>query len=86
MFVFFPLPVSGTRPAVLNRRGYLEIKNYYQPGEEELEANEEVLLLRQCRFLSPLKRLKLDGTVRIVCVDILYRCPSFLYSGYQRER
>lgn len=48
------------RPAVLNRRGYLEIKNYYQLGEEELEANEEVLLLRPLSvcFFSPLQRQK----------------------------
>lgn len=63
-----------------NRRGYLEIKNYYQLGEEELEANEEVLLLRPLSvcFFSPLQRQKAGWNLPNG-VQIFYILVSLLF-------
>lgn len=81
---------GGKRPCRFkNRRGYLEIKNYYQLGEEELEANEEVLLFCPCPcvFFHHFRDEKLDGNPSEWCVDVfILVSPPFLYSGYQKER
>lgn len=55
----------------LKRRGYLEIKNYYQLGEEELEANEEVVgaleaWLRDQGFPCGLDGTEADGVSGVI--------------------